>query len=234
MDNKVKVPGGAFYAGDGLTVDPITKTVSAGGGDVTTPDWNQNDATASDYVKNRPFYTGDPVETVLVEESTVSFQNSGSGLSLGIIQSTFEATVGETYKVSWDGTVYECICTSFNDMPGIGNLSILGAGSDTGEPFLMVVENGRGIEIYTADTSASHTISISGFVQEVVKIDKKYLVQPDWNQNDETAADYIKNKPLIATNDDSMDFLAEMGMITPVTNSIGEILISPSNEIYSL
>nr|DAM83500.1 MAG TPA: hypothetical protein [Caudoviricetes sp.] len=30
--NKVKVPGGAFYAGDGLTVDPITRTVSAGGG----------------------------------------------------------------------------------------------------------------------------------------------------------------------------------------------------------
>ena len=54
MANKVKVPGGAFYLGDGLTVDPITRTVSAGGGDVTTPDWNQNDATASDYIKNRP------------------------------------------------------------------------------------------------------------------------------------------------------------------------------------
>lgn len=24
------------------------------GGDVTTPDWNQNDETASDYIKNRP------------------------------------------------------------------------------------------------------------------------------------------------------------------------------------
>ena len=57
---------------------------------------------------------------------------------------------------------------------------------------------------------------------------------PDWNQNDETAADYIKNKPLIATNDDAMDFLAEMGMIIPVTNSNGEILTSLSNEIYSL
>ena len=54
MSNKVKVPGGAFYLGDGLTVDPVTRTVSAGGGDVTTPDWNQNDSTASDYIKNRP------------------------------------------------------------------------------------------------------------------------------------------------------------------------------------
>ena len=37
--SKVKVPGGAFYAGEGLEVDPITRTVSAGGGgsgEVTT------------------------------------------------------------------------------------------------------------------------------------------------------------------------------------------------------
>ena len=59
-------------------------------------------------------------------------------------------------------------------------------------------------------------------------------IQSDWNQNDDTQPDYIKNKPSIATNDDSMDFLAEMGMITPVANSNGEILTSPSNEIYSL
>ena len=44
----------------------------------------------------------------------------------------------------------------------------------------------------------------------------------------------IKNKPAIATDDDVMDFLAGMEMITPVTNSDGEILISSSNEIYSL
>ena len=56
MSNKVKVPGGAFYLGDGLTVDPITRTVSGGSGDVTTPDWNQNDSSAVDYVKNRTHY----------------------------------------------------------------------------------------------------------------------------------------------------------------------------------
>lgn len=51
---------------------------------------------------------------------------------------------------------------------------------------------------------------------------------------EKTVADCIKNKPLIATNDDAMDFLAEMEMTTPITNSNGEILISASNEIYSL
>lgn len=60
------------------------------------------------------------------------------------------------------------------------------------------------------------------------------MSQADYEQNDSTAVDYIKNKPAIATDDDAMDFLAEMEMIRPVTNSNGEILISSSNEIYSL
>ena len=138
-------------------------------------DWNQNDATKPDYVKNRPFYTGNPVETVLVEESTVSFADMGNGSYGAEFPSTFEATVGETYKISWDGTVYECTCVDFSGSTIIGNLSIGSLGSDTGEPFIMNVTNGEGINIATADTSASHTFSISGFVQEVVKIDEKYL-----------------------------------------------------------
>ena len=35
-------------------------------GKIKNPDWNQNDETAPDYVKNRPFYTGDPVETEII------------------------------------------------------------------------------------------------------------------------------------------------------------------------
>ncbi len=147
----------------------------SGGGGGVQPDWNQNDSMAADYVKNRPFYTGAPGETVLVEESTVSFAADRHGFYMAQFESQFEATVGETYKVSWDGTVYESTCVDFSGMTAIGNLSIMGAGSDTGEPFVMNVENGQRIEIYTADTSASHTLSISGFAQEVVKIDEKYL-----------------------------------------------------------
>ena len=176
MSNKVKVPGGAFYLGDGLTVDPVTRTVSGGGGDVTTPDWNQNDATASDYIKNRPFYT-ETTETVLVEESTATFADEG-GVYGAEVRSTFLATVGETYKVSWDGTVYESVCADYRaGLFAIGNLSIAGAGADTGEPFL-IGPNGSIIYIFTADTSASHTFSISGLALEVVNIDRKYLPAP--------------------------------------------------------
>ena len=148
-------------------------TTGSSGGSVQ-PDWSQNDSTATDYIKNRPFYTDDPVETVFVEESTVSFSGSGE-LYSAQIQSNFEATVGQTYKVTWDGAVYECACVNFNNAPFIGNLSMVFGGSDTGEPFLMGINNGSGIGIYTKDASASHTISISGSIAEVIQIPDKYI-----------------------------------------------------------
>ena len=138
------------------------------------PDWNQNDSTAADYVKNRPFYTGAPVETVLVEESTVLFAYN-RGKYIGLLKTTFSATVGETYKVSWDGAAYECACVFLDGLPAIGNTSVAGFGSDTGEPFLIGVDNGNKIQIFTADTSSSHTISISNYIGSVVKINQKYL-----------------------------------------------------------
>lgn len=84
--------------------------------------------------------------------------------------------MGETYTVTWDGGAYECTCTA-NDNGAIfiGNTSIAGFGSDTGEPFAMVVGNGPEITIATLDTSASHTFSISGIVAPIVKIPAKYI-----------------------------------------------------------
>lgn len=163
-------------------------------------DWNENDPTKPGYIKNRPFYTGDPVETVFVEESTVPFTDSNRGLYAAQIQLNFVPTVGETYKVSWDDTVYECNCIESPDGAIMGNLSIAGAGSDTGEPFLMgVMGNGEAM-IYTLDTSASHIISISGFVTEVVKIDEKYLPEDLATKSDVEAAQITANNARTTAN----------------------------------
>ena len=88
-----KIPCGGFKLDEksfSLDVNGVL-SVSGGGGSVQ-PDWNQNDETAADYVKNRPFYTGDPVETVLVEESTVSFAADGGGVYMVQLGLTFLAT----------------------------------------------------------------------------------------------------------------------------------------------
>ena len=171
-----KIPCGGFKLDEksfSLDVNGVLSVSGGGGGGGVQPDWNQNDSTAADYVKNRPFYTGDPVDTVLVEESTVSFA-AANGVYMGQLKSTFVPIVGETYKVSWDGTTYESTCVNFNRLQVIGNLSIMGGGSDTGEPFLIVYNRG-GIQVATADTSASHTFSISGTVAPIVKIPAKYI-----------------------------------------------------------
>lgn len=159
---------------DGST--DVQMTIEGGGGSGSVQsDWNQNDSTAADYVKNRPFYTGNPVETVLVEESTVSFYNVSGDLYMGTLSQEIPVIVGETYKVYWDSTAYECVCAAADGTPALGNLSIMEFGPDTGEPFLVGIVLGERTEIYTTDTSASHTISIRGLVPEIVKIDKKYL-----------------------------------------------------------
>ena len=169
-----KIPCGGFELDENIfSLDENdVLSLSVGGG--VQPDWNQNDSTAADYVKNRPFYTAWPVPTVLIEETTAPFEDVGGGHYFTLLQSTNILSVGETYTVSWDGTLYESVCTDAGGASAIGNLSIMGAGSDTGEPFI-IFENSS-IRIGTLDTSASHTISISRLgTPEVVKIDEKYL-----------------------------------------------------------
>ena len=219
-----KIPCGGFRLDEkSFSLDENGVLSVSGGGGGVQPDWNQNDSAATDYIKNRPFYTGDPVETVLVEESTVSFSGSG-GMYSAQIQSNFEATVGETYKVSWDGAAYECVCVDFSNTLFIGNLSIAFGGSDTGEPFLMGVANGRGIGIYTKDASASHTISISGPIAEVTQIPDKYI-------SDTFRDVVIAGNPLNWSEDDWAKYygLFQSGKLLMI-NGIG----SSNNEGYVL
>lgn len=182
--------------------------LSAMCGKIKKPDWNQNDPTAPDYVKNRPFYAA-TVETVLLEEGTVSFTNPGAGFYYAAIPTTIELTAGETYKVSWDGATYECVCESIMGYTVIGNPSIIGVGADTGDPFAIIpLDNDNGTEIYTKDTSASHTISISVFAGELVKIDEKYLpISTDYSYGVIKKSDIVSayNFPMNAPHDQMVE-----------------------------
>lgn len=56
----------------------------------------------------------------------------------------------------------------------------------------------------------------------------------DWNQTNEAAFDYIKNKPLIATDADTLDFLSEMSYVTPVANADGSIYANEQGQVYTI
>ena len=170
-----KVPCGGFELDESLASNNGKLGLAPGVGGVQA-DWNQNDDTQPDYVKNRPFYTGDPVETMLLEESTVSFTNVSSNIYYGKIPTTVELTAGKTYEVSWDGAAYECDCVLVSGFPAIGNQSIISVGADSGEPFLITpLSDNGGTEIYTLDTSASHRFSISEFAAAEADSDVAYI-----------------------------------------------------------
>ena len=152
--------------------EEFAKRAGGNGGSNVQPDWNQNDDTQPDYVKNRPFYTRDPVGTEIVPESTVVFSDI-SGIMGARWPQNFDALEGQTYTISWDGTEYECVCTLVNGTQALGNLAIIGTGSNTGEPF-MFIKQGSWM-VGASDSAIEHTIGIKIYAAQIVKIDEKYL-----------------------------------------------------------
>lgn len=55
--------------------------------------------------------------------------------------------------------------------------------------------------------------------------------QSDWNQNDENAVDYIKNKPDIATDEEIIEMLVQEDIIPIVTDSDGSILADENDNV---
>ena len=96
-----------------------------------------------------------------MEEQEVAFALN-SGLYSARITTPFEIAVDQTYTVNWDGAEYECAAFVFaGEGIALGNLSIIGEGEDTGEPFLYGYNAGELVGIYyTRGTSATHTISV--------------------------------------------------------------------------
>ena len=159
-----------LIAGDNITIAADGKTISATGG--VQSDWNQNDSTAADYVKNRPFYTGDPVETVIIPTTTVAFSDM-KGTMAATWPENFALVGGQTYKVSWDGTDYVCTGILSHNIPFLGNLGIAQAGDNTGEPFIFI-NQGQWL-VASTESATEHIIGIKTVSTPIVQIDTKYL-----------------------------------------------------------
>lgn len=59
-------------------------------------------------------------------------------------------------------------------------------------------------------------------------------VQSDWEQTDETAMDFIKNKPYEETEDDAFELLVEMGVLEATTNEEGFVLTDENGNILTV
>ena len=132
--------------------------------------WDQNDPSADDYIKNRPFYTDETKKTVNVPEQEITILSDRSEAKL-VLPEFIEFVIGQTYEVKWDNKTYFCVAFDTDGIGAIGNQSVLGGGTDTGEPFIMMISKAAGIGIVVAH--GTHTVEVS--TAKVVKLDKKYL-----------------------------------------------------------
>ena len=111
----------------------------------------------------------------VMREQALAFASDGEGLYGASLTNALEIVEGQTYMVNWDGTEYECVCYTFSSMLMLGNLSIVGAGDDTGEPFIYANNPSVGGGFNTLDTSASHTISVKKIVETVTPMAEEFL-----------------------------------------------------------
>ena len=231
----MKVPCGGFKIDDDTLKlkDDGTLYAAGGGGSIPKP-------LTYDYMPEG--YPSKGIGTVtLMEEQVVEFVSSGDGLpNIGTPTTTFTPVEGQTYIVNWDGTEYECVCSIFNGRYlAIGNLSILGAGDDTGEPFIYINVPSMGSEFETLDTASSHTISVKKTGEIFTTIAEEFLpVASGENygvvKKDEIVTAYVFPNtlaPQVEMNKAVDDFMAGKAKITWGTENIISALRNSDTEI---
>lgn len=104
--------------------------------------------------------------------------DSGLGIYGTGHPATFELTIGQVYKVNWDGNDYSCTAYAFETSGGagvaIGNEGILtGTSSEVVEPFAIMYVTSTGYNSFFAldgSTAVSHTVRIYQTTTTVIQI----------------------------------------------------------------
>ena len=194
MNTPTKVPCGGFVLGEGLALGEDGKTLNVTGGGGSQADWNQNDTTAKDYIKNRPGgYMSNPHEEYLLNATKYAFSNISGNVGVETLPEIIPISGNTEYMVEWDGIPYRLTAKNvegFDDAAFIGNAALIQTGADTKEPFCIVTINDQ-VKQITAAVATEHTVAISTFVSSVIPIDSKFLPQNVFDYN------ALNNKPVM-------------------------------------
>jgi hypothetical protein len=173
--------------------DSVDELIEEHGLTRSVPDWNQDNPTAKDYIKNKTHGITYQDPRIILNETTYTVEE-GYDYEF-MLPSDIEFKSDITYNVTVNGETYSC--TSFqgySNIIGIGNLSIYGEGAtDTGEPFIIEYFIDSGDGIFIVSESGEYTISIEEIDEIVKKIDKKYLPSTIGAEGEGLAAEVFNN-----------------------------------------
>ena len=144
-------------------------------------DWEQNDDSCADFVKNRPFYEKIDSVTLMPEtqfSNLTHIYNPEVSIASDVNgEYIVDFTEGKIFKddpvkVTFNGTVYECVKKN----QYIGNQSFMSYDGveDTGEPFLFWL--GAIPSFHTKSTDC--VVKVEADISQIKKIDSKFLELP--------------------------------------------------------
>lgn len=167
--------------------------------------WEQNDPTADDYIKNRPFYSEKIPEVVYVKERIIE----GFAVMedpIYAVQNPFAFTpvIGNVYKLLWDNNFYEVTAAELDGLIYIGNKNYVRMLPGGDIPFAIVIA-GTNIFVVTESTNSSHKIGIFGRDEIVHQIDKKYVPIPDGIVTEDVLNEYVDTLAPVAFSNDYND-----------------------------
>lgn len=163
----------------GQIVETELYMVTDGGtSEAVQPDWNQNDETALDYVKNRTHWT-ETENTPLIENMTLTFTDGNARIENTLLGLSY----GEKYRVIWDGVEQILEASEW----GVGFPCLYGSNFEIVDWINEYYEDDElrrelNVEIYAyaADEeyetgTTTHTLSVYQTTVTIHKLDQKYL-----------------------------------------------------------
>lgn len=181
----IKVPDGGFYVDDSqVTVDYVKKSISivggGAGGDSLSADYAQNNSSAADYIKNRPFYAEPWItwDGSTEGREVVNAPGTGEAVQISTETPTQEELLGASVVFS-DGRKQTLSADDFQ--PGTNALSIIiGEGvcityADNVNVAGMVIPK-KGFYVMKS-TDYPYLVSLQGN-KTVYRIDPKFIQKP--------------------------------------------------------
>ena len=154
-------------------------------------DWEQNDSTASDYIKNRPFYTGDPIETEMLdinaatEEGWYKYSNEYNSMVIWRtdfwVSSPVHLEEGKTYSITINGEKFTTIAQHYPYYPNpvLGDMEAYDISdyANFNYVFALYEDGQEGFIAYkgAADTPPAGECKLYTDISEINRIDPKYL-----------------------------------------------------------
>ena len=156
--------------------DAATKAyVDAHSGSSKQGDWNQNDTTAADYIKNRPgAYMGD--ETIYDGTRTTALDVSG--LYRAFLYPAFTLTAGNAYRVTFNGTAY--VLTAQDKIAELNAIILGELTSDnkpdfTNYPFCVAIDKEGVDTVLVTETAGTYTLKVEAVGTSIVPLDSKFM-----------------------------------------------------------